>query len=121
LTSGNYNVIATDTNGCEVEAVINDVIAGLNSVVSTKEGVKIYPTPVSEKLNIYIDDTKLMAEGTSACAYIYNSLGELVLLSPELLFENAHFEIDVHLLPEGIYFLELGFRESFHRIRFIKQ
>src|SRR5436190_2379312 len=35
LESGNYNVVATDDNDCEVEAVIFDVIAKIQSAVTS--------------------------------------------------------------------------------------
>src|SRR5213079_1157381 len=47
--SGDYNVVATDVNGCEVEAVINNVAAGLNAPLSFGDGsgVKLYPNPAT--------------------------------------------------------------------------
>src|SRR6185295_8835805 len=49
--SGNYNVVATDENGCEVEAVINNVIASLQLAVGNLQP-ELFPNPVNDILEI---------------------------------------------------------------------
>jgi PKD repeat protein len=53
-TSGDYNVVATDANGCEVEAAVFNVVAGLTPALSKGEGVMVFPNPVLDKFTIQI-------------------------------------------------------------------
>ena len=47
--SGDYNVVATECNGCEVEAVIFDVIAEVAAAAGSGSlQFEIYPNPVGE-------------------------------------------------------------------------
>src|SRR4029079_18461865 len=69
MESGNYNVVATDENDCEVEAVIFDVIASMGQL-SSGEGMILFPNPVKDKLEIRnlpaIDDISIK---------VYNAIG----------------------------------------------
>ena len=116
-TSGSYNVVCTDVNGCEVEAAIFDVIAGIFAD-ATRESIQleIYPNPVNEKLEIVIP----MAFGKkleSASIYIYNVLGEMVFA---LSSQHPNF-IDVKTLPNGMYWIEVRSDQKVLRNKFIKQ
>ncbi len=115
--SGNFNVVATDANGCEVEAVIIDVIASVPLEVSSLT-FEVYPNPVYHKLIIH------NLEGTSKTAVdisIYNMLGEIVLAerltSPNSLLQT---ELDVSTLSEGMYLIEWISGEKIIRSKFIK-
>jgi PKD repeat protein len=113
--SGDYNVVATDANGCEVEAVINNVIASLTT--PSKEGeLTIYPNPVEEML--YVIDSKL--HGTAASISIYNVLGEKIMDAS--LSDGIEYwgKADVSILPAGLYFIELGTEDKIYRTKFIK-
>ena len=54
--SGNFNVVCTDVNGCEVEAVIFDVIAGIKEF-SNNKAVILMPNPANEILNVTSEET----------------------------------------------------------------
>src|SRR6185295_8944256 len=41
--SGDYNVVCTDGNGCEVEAVIFDVISKVQSLVEQGNPIRVFP------------------------------------------------------------------------------
>ena len=115
---GNYNVVATDVNGCEVEAVIFDVIAGIQFAKSSWQ-LAIFPNPVSETLNI----TGLLSDKTTFEISIFNTLGELVLASP-LPTANCQLpvsSIDVSKLSAGTYWLSLTGDDFVYRISFTKQ
>src|SRR6185295_18457450 len=49
--NGDYNVVATDSNGCEVEAAIFNVLASAPSAIGSWQ-LAIFPNPVLEKITI---------------------------------------------------------------------
>jgi PKD repeat protein len=117
LQSGNYNVVATDSNGCEVEAAILNVLASAQSSVSVSKGseqLEVFPNPVSDEL--YVNSYKLF--GTAeAVVSIYNLMGDKV-------YEGKHFEpmaIDCENFAEGVYYLEVISEEQILQARFVKQ
>jgi len=111
FTSGDYNVVATDNNGCEVEAVINNVIAGLTSARFNGEGVMVFPNPVLEKLSISGLHSKYLTSIS-----VSNLLGEKSNLNID--YENL--SIDCRELPSGIYYLEINLADKILRTKFVK-
>jgi PKD repeat protein len=117
-SSGDYNVVVTDANGCEVEAVINDVIAAVTPLsFGEGSGVRLYPNPVEDEFTIQ----KLqVTSGTAVEISIYNVLGERELI-PESRIKIQEQTIDVSKLRSGIYFLEVTTGEIIYRSKFVKQ
>jgi PKD repeat protein len=111
--SGNYSVVATDDNSCEVEAVVNGVVAGINSPGSLNGHLSIYPDPVSDKLSIAGD----AMNGTPAQITIYNSLGELMSVNADYNLRT----VDCKSLSSGLYILELKSGDKIFRTKFLKQ
>jgi PKD repeat protein len=118
--SGNYNVVVTDANDCEVEAVIFDVVAALSEFAFGPEisgQLAIFPNPVSATLNI----SGFEMDGSEKEISIYNLLGELILaVTPESYREQTG-SIDVSKLTSGIYWLTIVEEKSVSRIPFTKQ
>jgi len=118
--SGNYQVIAADNNGCEVEAVINDVIAGISQFAVGSLQFAIFPNPVNDRLEI-----KNLEQYSDISINIFSILGTAVTLHPDS-YRDAHcqlptFSLDVSSLATGIYILEItSDNKSFHT-RFIKK
>jgi hypothetical protein len=114
IAGGDYNVIATDSNGCEVEAVINNVLAHAQLAVGPEVSAQlaIFPNPVSETLTISRYLPADIAEEIS----IYNMLGEKILLDVDL--ESMTF--NCQSLKPGIYFLELVLKDKSYRGKFVK-
>jgi len=112
--SGDYNVVATDANGCEVEAAIFDVIAGMQSIVADHLSL-VYPNPVIDKLTV----NHYALTGTTVQVAIYNVLGERIT-SWQVQDIKTDFNIEVQSLSPGIYFLELTSAEKNYRLKFIK-
>ena len=111
--SGNYQVIATDNNGCEVEAVINDVIAGLSQLAIGSAQLALFPNPVSDKIQI-----KNLSPGTNHFITIYNNIGMLV---EQMEITNAaEAAINVSTYSEGIYWLEHFDGKKVSRLSFVK-
>jgi len=120
--SGNYNVIVTDNNGCEVEAVINNVIASFQLPVISYQ-LEIFPNPVEDKFTIH----KLEVTRTAFEISIYNMLGEKIIL-PADRQQSAHADpssgeltIDCRLLSPGMYSIEIISGENIYRTKFVKQ
>jgi len=111
LQSGNYNVVATDVNGCEVEAVINNVIAGLTPALSKGEEVTAYPNPAYD----YITLSNLTLSGAEIA--ILNSLGEIVY--KDIVPDNFKV-INLADFSAGVYIVRVSSGEREQRFKFIK-
>jgi PKD repeat protein len=125
MQSGNYNVVATDANNCEVEAVIYDVVASTTPVsFGEGSGVRLFPNPVTEKLEIRIPvsiGNKL--ESTNVIS-IYNMLGDFVFpceIQYGSLDKKSEISINVQALKPGLYWLELTSPEITLRAKFVKE
>jgi PKD repeat protein len=111
--SGDYNVVATDENDCEVEAVINDVIAAVTPLSSEEgSGVRLYPNPVTDKLVVRNTDL-----GPSLAISIYNVMGEKI----NLVVDRENRIIDCLPLSDGLYILEIESNNKIYRTKFVKQ
>jgi len=111
VEGGNYNVVATDVNGCEVEAVIFDVIASV-SPLSFGEGVTAYPNPAQNKITLY----NLPTPGSEVS--IFNLLGEIMYKEKA----TAEFKgIDLSYFSAGAYVIKVSTDTSEQQIKLIKQ
>jgi len=117
ITSGNYNVVATDENDCEVEAVIFDVVAGIDQFAMGNGQLTITPNPVRNILTVLLPENMNEASIT-----IYDCLGEIIYRGRSIgnVSENK-IQIDCSDYAEGIYFIELSNNKNNFRSRFIKQ
>lgn len=100
--SGDYNVVATDDNGCEVEAVIFNVIAGGIDINTNENRIHIYPNPASSKLDVSSSTFAI----TSIC--IFDLPGEKVLTLHTFPIESPYQQtVDISRLSPGVYFLKV--------------
>lgn len=115
--SGDYNVVATDANGCEVEAVIFDVIAGLESLQGNHETLNIFPNPVHDVLTL--NDVGMNLESVS----IYNMVGEKILEKHPEDFHHASsgISIEVSSLPDAWYYIQVISGDKMYRSSFLKK
>ena len=111
LESGDYNVVATDSNGCEVEAVINDVLVHTPLAVGYWP-IAIYPNPVTSTIDIRGLENNSADEIT-----IYSVIGEKVFSAVNCNLKIANFQ----LLPSGLYYIEITSDKKIYRTKFIKQ
>lgn len=112
LQSGDYNVVCTDANGCEVEAVIFDVIASVHSIAG--ETFSIYPNPANNFVTV-------KADFFIPSVAIKNMLGEQVIAVQNKDRSNVPVEVGIQQLAEGIYWIELQHGEKIVRAKFVKQ
>jgi len=114
--SGNYNVVATDNNGCEVEAVINNVIAGTqlapDSYRHSSWQLAIVPNPVTTTLDI-----RGLENNSADEIKIFNVFGEEVFSAVDCKLPIANCEF----LPQGLYSLEIISDKKIYRAKFLKQ
>lgn len=109
--SGDYNVVATDENGCEVEAAIFNVIAGVESLVFAP--FEIYPNPAGNFLTI--SGLKVHAMEFS----VMNSLGENIIHVEADLLNDV--QLDISELPAGIYQISVMAEGKIFRKSFIRE
>jgi PKD repeat protein len=115
--SGDYNLVATDANGCEVEAAIFNVVANILSTMDRAQ-LTVFPNPVEKKLTV----TGYPLSGTAVEVSVYNMLGELVLAAtPFSAGEGPGGEADVSQLPPGLYYLVITAHEKSFHTKFVKE
>ncbi len=110
-TGGDFSVVATDGNNCEVEAVVFDVIAGIGDASSSglDGGLVLFPNPAHDHLSI-----KCKSEISSV--RIYNLLGEIIFNAEG----NAMNKIDCRELPSGLYRIECTGSGRVYRSKFVR-
>jgi hypothetical protein len=113
---GDYNVVATDNNSCEVEAVIYDVVAATGDLKNQLSGLILYPNPVSDVLVISCRS----ADGQSIQVSVLNLLGEKVL-QQKIEQSSGAVTVNVSALVPGVYTLVAGDGETEYRAAFTKQ
>ncbi|MEO8088110.1 MAG: kelch repeat-containing protein [Bacteroidota bacterium] len=127
-TSGDYNVVATDVNGCEVEAAVFNIIAEIGSgsgeSAAGSINVVIFPNPVGKQFTIH---SRWLSEvqctiGTAVEISIYNMVGEKVLkVLKESGGKNQDVIVDVSELLPGMYWVEIFSGEKIFRCKFMKK
>jgi hypothetical protein len=115
--SGNYNVVATDANGCEVEAVIFDVIASV-STSDKLPSILLYPNPVTGILHLQIHSS---GKHDYACRIVDVIGNSIVNFNYDSRATQEGMEVDLSLLSKGMYWLETFSEEGIQRMKFIKQ
>lgn len=114
--SGDYNVVATDDNGCEVEAVVFDVIAGIAPHDRIDDLIAVSPVPANAALTI----SSGSINGEKAMVTIYNILGEKISAQLCLIAESS-ITVDVSALSSGTYFVEIESGGKKLRSRFVRE
>ncbi|MCX6275182.1 MAG: T9SS type A sorting domain-containing protein [Bacteroidetes bacterium] len=118
--SGDFNVVATDNNNCEVEAAIFDVVAAIEHDAywdaTGNMKFEFYPNPANDHMTI--STHQLNVNSIS----VYNVFGEKVIESI-LEEDNTHAEIklDLSSLSSAFYIASITTSSCVYQIRFIKQ
>ena len=95
--------------------VVDSSSSGVNNL-QPNETINIYPNPVNDYLRITIDDVRL-----NNTIQIYDLLGRQICTDSTLQRGLGGFEIDVHKLTSGIYFLKITTNNKIFNTKFIKQ
>ncbi|HSY76395.1 MAG TPA: T9SS type A sorting domain-containing protein, partial [Bacteroidia bacterium] len=113
---GNYTVTGTSCKGCsaiDTFTIHNNVITGLN-ILKGSTNISAYPNPVTSKLYISANATAAMP----SIIKITDVTGKEVMnFTTSIIGTEA---IDVHTLPEGMYFIQVITEKSTQTIKFIK-
>lgn len=114
--SGDYSVVATDENGCEVEAVINNVIAG-SQLENSNWQLALFPVPADDELIV----KGLKASDVAVEISVYNLTGEKVLVITTSDIKDKTFKLDISTLASGMYFLQMETKQKMIREKFLKK
>ena len=109
-SSGDYNLVATDSNGCEVEAVINDVLAH-TPLAFGHWPITIYPNPVTSTMDI-----RGLGNNSDYEITIFNVFGEKVFPAVD-----CKLPITNCILLPGLYYIEITSNKKIYRAKFVKQ
>jgi len=114
--NGDYNVICIDENGCQVEAVIFNVLASVQHA-DKRSALTIFPNPVSEKLSVIgYNDPGAVSEIS-----VYNVLGEKIYSAMDAeRFPDGYRDIDCRHFSPGTYWLDVITDGQHHRLQFLK-
>ncbi len=120
---GDYSVVCADSNGCELEAVLNDVHTEVLNM-EFENRVEVFPNPASEKIKIRVINNQLNNRGSEPCQYsIYNMTREEVVPAIYILTDHSsnyqEATIDVRDLSEGIYVIQIWDGTRILRARFV--
>lgn len=114
--SGNYNIVATNSNDCEVEAVIFDVFVNV-SAIENDFLTLVYPNPASDQVGI---NSTLINE--HADISIFNASGKLVMqvASAQAKANSRSLTLDISSLAAGLYYVEISNGAKTYRTKFVK-
>ncbi|CAN5440986.1 hypothetical protein BH11BAC1_BH11BAC1_25280 [soil metagenome] len=117
---GDYNVVATDNNNCEVEAAIFDVVAGIQFAAGNLH-LTIFPNPVTDKIVIQKFPMSVGIKNGYEIS-VYNMIGKKMLnVQTESLNQNSELVLDVSGLPAAVYYIQTTTLSGIYNNRFIKQ
>ena len=109
--SGDYNVVCTDANGCEVEAAVFDIVR-VEEIFS--RSIMLTPNPVTDELNIQASTGK---KEKIRAVTIYDAFGQVLFSTNEF---SSH-KVDCRNFSPGVYYMEVSVNEKVLRGKFIKQ
>lgn len=109
----NIKITNNAWSAIEVEGEWEDFCASLLDVDEVDEiSFKLYPNPAGEKLYVTFEEQHVQAELS-----VIDLSGKIVLTQS---CENQKTEIDISILPKGLYFLRINDRSSNKVIKFTK-
>jgi PKD repeat protein len=104
---GDFNIVATDANGCEVEAVIYDVLASVLPAAYIQQAICIFPNPVREKLEIRFPAAFAANAETAFDISIYNLVGEKIYAAPGYLLSSPTLTVSAKDFSAGVYVVKI--------------
>jgi hypothetical protein len=114
--AGIYKDTLTNSLGCDSTITLNLVVNACTNGITVAENttwVKVSPVPFQNEINVHIEQGIKKGE-----INILNTLGQTLKTQK---FENAHVQkIDLSVLEEGIYYLQLKSNETTQTIKIVK-
>jgi hypothetical protein len=107
-----YISLGSKLNGHAVAKIIKSGITNIREI-NINSSIKIFPNPVKDKLNV---ESENIPEGTAIG--LFNVLGQNVYLNSHVVQKQ---EIDLSLLPSGIYFLKLQNNSDYKTFKILKE
>ena len=104
--SGSYSVVCEDANGCEVEAVIFDVVASVMNI-----GNDFMPAIVP---NPFTGEIKISVAGHIR---MFDSLGQKVF---ECELSSAGIPLDLSFMSKGVYFVQVETKGKTYQQKLVK-
>ena len=120
ITGGNFNVVCTDSNNCEVEAGIFDVVAGIATHMNGDASkVKLFPNPAGDWLEITLTGW----EEKNVIIKIYEITGRKIYSAEMALKGNdvRKTYLDCSRWASGTYWMEVSSGEKIVRNKIVKQ
>jgi hypothetical protein len=101
LSAGSYLLTITDANGCSsaLAPIIITNTVGTNNAENIS-GVRLWPNPVSNRLNVELNDL----EGRISSCVVLDQRGKVLF---EIVLSEISSGIEVGNLPDGLYLLRL--------------
>lgn len=124
-TNGDYNVVCSDSNGCELEAVIFNVLTEVRNL-SIYPDIQIFPNPVSETLHVELPSSLINSGSVAVRIVIFDIKGNKVLVDEQEVFSQPSVKnqtemiIDVRMLADGMYWLQTFIGDKTVRNKFVK-
>ena len=125
LANGDYNVVCSDSNGCELEAVISNVFTEVGNLFPD-QNILIYPNPVSEYLQVVFSSPLIKSQSDNIWFSIFDIKGNRVFSKMQEISSLSAvkiepcFSIDVSMLDDGMYWLQVFTRDEQIRSKFVK-
>jgi hypothetical protein len=112
INTGNFHVIATDTNGCSSQVSNTIYYSTIGLREANTAGVKIYPNPTSDELHISSPGRKFQR------IELYDLRGRKVLSKA---FNSTRGKLDLKNLPPSSYLLEIRFKDGVINRRLVRE
>ncbi len=114
LCSGQYQITVTDANGCT--QVINVTIDGPASILELDpEEIVCFPNPTESNINLTVP------VGLKVCTLKIFSADGKRILDKGINSPSEIISVDVSMLDDGVYFLEVGTEGGSITRRFVKE
>jgi PKD repeat protein len=115
--NGDYNVLVTDSNGCGTEAAIFNVLTDVYSGSSLESIFTIYPNPARNFVTI--EAQQIFEQGIISLS---NIQGQMIIEKFYLNFsEKKSVQLDLSMIPSGMYFLEINNSEKTFRTKLVME
>jgi len=108
LSSGEYKLVITDSNGCSITEFITIEFTTATSSINEHEGFSVFPNPTNGLTKIALD----FYQPTNIEIRIINTNGQLLMAFSEYSSTNKTLYIDLSGFSSGMYYVNLVLNEK---------